>query len=175
MAFMGAGIDASCRRLFKPVAQSPRRLRCNAAAVNSSALTKAVQLSKASHCLPRAFSKLIALLVLLHLCGGHWNVLQTVAWVGMIVDYAEREASLPVAIEKTFDGQHPCSLCEAVKHGRDEEQKRSVAKVTVKMDAVLAAATELPEPAHTALRFSIVDEWEAPVSFPPPSPPPLAA
>jgi hypothetical protein len=54
--------------------------------------------------------------------GGHWAVLQTVAWGTMIVDYSQH-ASLGEAVQKTFDGQHPCGLCTQIQKSRDTEKK----------------------------------------------------
>lgn len=55
--------------------------------------------------------------------GLHWAVLQTVAWTGMIVSYS-RDASFTEAVTKTFDGEHPCTMCKVIKRGRAEEKQR---------------------------------------------------
>lgn len=55
--------------------------------------------------------------------GAHWALLQSVAWVGMIVHFT-REDSFTEAWSKTFDGQHPCAMCKAIHQGRAEEKKR---------------------------------------------------
>lgn len=54
------------------------------------------------------------------LVGGHVAVLQTVAWVGMVSARVTSEG-FSGALESTFDGQHPCRLCLAAKHLRDNE------------------------------------------------------
>lgn len=54
--------------------------------------------------------------------GTHWALLQSVAWVGMIVSYSER-APLKEALVQTFDGKHPCCLCKAIAAGKKSEQK----------------------------------------------------
>ena len=41
--------------------------------------------------------------------GGHYALLQTVAWTTMVNDFS-RTGSLSMAVEKTFDGRHPCPL-----------------------------------------------------------------
>ena len=63
----------------------------------------------------------LCLLALLATLGGHWLVLQSVAWACMIHDFSKQE-SLRSAIVKTFDGQHPCRLCLSVQAGRQQEQ-----------------------------------------------------
>jgi len=55
--------------------------------------------------------------------GLHWAFLQTVAWAGMIVRYAQ-EAPVTVALAKTFDGEHPCKLCTQITKAKQSEQKR---------------------------------------------------
>ena len=49
--------------------------------------------------------------------GAHWIVLQSVAWAGMVINYSQN-APLTVALQKTFDGAHPCKLCKVVEEGR---------------------------------------------------------
>lgn len=56
--------------------------------------------------------------------GGHWALLQSLAWSRMLVDYS-RDSSLSSAIAKTFDGQHPCPMCKEVEKGRAEDEKQA--------------------------------------------------
>lgn len=119
-------------------------------------------------------SRLIVFFAALQILGGHWAALQTVAWAGMLAKYARGE-TLVVAIEKTFDGDHPCGLCKVVKTGRDEEQKQQVAKVVVKLEAVLGSVLETPTP-HEAqwTYFARVLGMDARWLVPPTPPPQLA-
>lgn len=83
--------------------------------------------------------------------GGHWALLQTAAWCGMAVSYS-RQAPLRLALERTFDGQHPCSLCLVVRKGRAEEKRLPAAAPTVKVEApALPASVDAP-PAPEAPR-----------------------
>jgi hypothetical protein len=52
-------------------------------------------------------SKLVLALALAGSIGLHWAFLQAVAWTGMVASYA---CILPIseALQKTFDGKHPC-------------------------------------------------------------------
>jgi hypothetical protein len=74
--------------------------------------------------------------VLVLFLGLHWALLQAVAWTGMLINYS-RDASLTEAVTQTFDGEHPCKLCNAIKQGRAEEKKqeqrqpKSVSKLDV--------------------------------------------
>ena len=54
--------------------------------------------------------------------GLHWGFLQSVAWVGMVVNYSQ-SGTVTEALTKTFDGKHPCPLCKAVAAGKAEEEK----------------------------------------------------
>ena len=60
---------------------------------------------------------LLALLAILASYGGHWGVLQTVAWSGMVIQYS-RDAGLVQGIQDTFDGEHPCSLCTQISEAK---------------------------------------------------------
>ncbi len=48
-------------------------------------------------------------------------VLQGVAWVGMAVSYSVSEGSVTAGLSKTFDGEHPCPLCVAVRKSTQEK------------------------------------------------------
>ena len=90
-------------------------------------------------------SKGVLVLALCVTLGFHWALLQSVAWVGMIVNYS-RQSSLRVAVCKTFDGQHPCALCKLVKAGKQDERKPEARQDTTKLDlfAERAEAFEFP-------------------------------
>jgi hypothetical protein len=55
--------------------------------------------------------------------GLHWGFLQSVAWVGMVVNYS-RDGGIGQALVKTFDGKHPCPLCKVIKNARAEEKQQ---------------------------------------------------
>ncbi|MCO5053617.1 MAG: hypothetical protein M9920_15160 [Verrucomicrobiae bacterium] len=54
--------------------------------------------------------------------GAHWALLQPIAWVGMMISYS-RDASFTEAVSKTFDGKHPCALCEVIQEGRQDSRQ----------------------------------------------------
>jgi hypothetical protein len=84
----------------------------------------------------RVAQAIIASLALLQLAGGHWGVLQTVAWINMFAQYVQ---NYPIAesLVKTLDPSKPCSLCVKIREARENEQQ-SPALVTAahKIDAV---------------------------------------
>ena len=120
------------------------------------------------HKLARA---LIALL-LISLIGGHWFVLQSVAWVGMFAKFSQT-GSFTVALVKTFDGKNSCRLCLAVKEGKKTEQKQNPIKVETKFEIfVWNAADESRVDSWTPTRFPILSELAAARHQKPPLPPP---
>lgn len=62
---------------------------------------------------------LVAMLLTL---GLHWHLLQSIAWARMLADYS-RTGSWTEALEKTFDGEHPCPLCLQIKASRQQEER----------------------------------------------------
>lgn len=120
-------------------------------------------------CIARA----LALLAAVQLLGGHWITLQSAAWIGMVVTYSQ-EDSLGVALKKTFDGEHPCGLCKAVKSGQSEDQKRQSAKVMVKFEAVLASTDQVYPCFATEMTYGDIEKHSLARNLTPPTPPPLA-
>ena len=41
----------------------------------------------------------------------------------MLHDYTQRTGSIAAAVEQTFDGQHPCALCEKIQLAKAKEHK----------------------------------------------------
>ena len=75
--------------------------------------------------------------------GGHLALLQGVAWANMIRDYS-RGGSLTQAVEKTFDGKHPCPLCKKIAAQRSHDEKAPVTvKAEKKAEVFLASASTL--------------------------------
>jgi hypothetical protein len=54
--------------------------------------------------------------------GGHWAVLQSVAWTNMLAQNL-RAATVCQSLQTTFDGDHPCCLCKAIAAGKKTEKK----------------------------------------------------
>src|SRR6185295_12505017 len=70
--------------------------------------------------------------------GGHWTLLQSVAWVTMAVNYSQT-APLNEALAKTFDGKHPCPICKLVTEGKKSERQQVLEKIVTKIDFFLTA------------------------------------
>lgn len=103
--------------------------------------------------------------------GAHWTLLQSVAWVGMAVSYSQN-GSFKEALEKTFDGKHPCKLCQLVAAGKKSEKQQEAQTLVTKIDFVLSS--------HSVVIYPLILE-ELPTHSPglpllrreaPPLPPP---
>jgi hypothetical protein len=75
---------------------------------------------------------------------GHLALLQTLAWGNMLVSYSQ-QASLAEAAQKTFDGEHPCSLCKVVSESKKQEKKKPLLKAEIKLDVTLPVAVGLAD------------------------------
>jgi hypothetical protein len=79
------------------------------------------------------------------LAGGHWGAMQTVAWSGMLWNYTQADGSLLSGVKKTFDGEHPCTMCDSIKTAKEKEQSKPVTLVSAKK------IESLPAPVCAAL------------------------
>jgi hypothetical protein len=69
--------------------------------------------------------RVLAVVALLNFAGAHWVVLQSIAWGGMLAKQA-RHSRLAEAVQKTFDGAHPCNLCKGISLAQEKEKKPPV-------------------------------------------------
>ncbi len=65
---------------------------------------------------------ILLILALLAATGGHWTVLQTVAWTNMLANNL-RSDSIAAALTKTFNGKNPCMMCKQISAGKKSEKK----------------------------------------------------
>ncbi len=70
----------------------------------------------------KRFGKIFLVLALVAMLGAHWALLQSVAWTAMLAGNLQ-SSSFQAAVEKTFDGKHPCPLCKAIAAGKKSERK----------------------------------------------------
>ena len=128
----------------------------------------------------RLFGCLVMSAALFLSAGGHWAMLQGVAWATMVHDFS-RNGSLTQAVEKTFDGKHPCAMCKKIAKAKHSEASGEKAPVTVKMDKkaevfVKAPGSELPMPVSRPFAYGpapFVSMTE--LCFAPPVPVPISA
>ncbi len=105
------------------------------------------------------FGRALFAIAALSICGGHWAVFQAVAWSSMLLQNS-READLTEAVTRTFDGQHPCDLCQQIKKGRQTEEKPERQLQLVKLTLFHEATTALlwmPPPRGWQWRMSDTD------------------
>ena len=84
-----------------------------------------------------SFARMLLVAALMVSIGAQWAILQSTAWLGMAVTYSLNEGSLSEGLSKTFDGDHPCPLCNLVEKGQKKEQKLPTKKADVKMELLL--------------------------------------
>jgi len=103
--------------------------------------------------------------------GGHWAVLQSVAWVGMFVKFSQSNPFKP-ALVKTFDGKHPCKLCLLIATGKKSEKKQETPKPSIKLDLFCWANSQAVSPAAFAHRTINAVTLISTLGDGPPKPPP---
>jgi len=98
------------------------------------------------------FARILLVAALMISIGAQWAVLQSAAWLGMAVTYTVKEGSLSEGLSQTFDGDHPCPLCNLVEEGQKKEQKLPTKKADAKMQMLLTVqSVVLMPPAPTYL------------------------
>lgn len=120
----------------------------------------------------RTFRQGVAVGMLLLLTGGHWGLLQVVAWTRMAIVYSRSE-SMPAALSHTFDGRHPCALCKLIRQTQPSPRQAELQQTVTRLDTPFAEglALRLPEPPDAGIAWTAdaVFPWR---SDPPPVPPP---
>jgi hypothetical protein len=117
------------------------------------------------------FSKLLLVLGLTFSLGLHWILLQSVAWMSMVVDYS-RSAPFHEAVAKALDGEHPCKLCKFVRAGQEKEKKQEFQKPVHKFEFLRGDGNgfqiALLPYAHGTARVTFLDaRGESPPTPPP--------
>jgi hypothetical protein len=87
----------------------------------------------------------LLVIALVAMIGGHWAVLQTVAWSTMLADNL-RVSSFSEAVERTFDGKHPCTLCKQISAGKKAEKKTEISFGIKKLEFVSNGVTQVFKP-----------------------------
>jgi len=119
--------------------------------------------------------KLMVVLALVLATGLHWAALQTVAWTTMLASNL-RSDTFAQAVDKTFDGRHPCCLCKAIAAAKRSGQKSETVSPTMKMEfPPLAKQMVLIPPARfekIPLQSTFADSLFSRPPVPPPRTPP---
>jgi len=116
----------------------------------------------------------LLIVALLAATGGHWALLQAVAWTNMLADNLQT-VSFSEALTRTFDGKHPCNLCHGIAAAKQSEKKSDLPNPGKKLEFT----SERPAFVFTAptafVLLTAPAEFFASWSEAPPTPPPLAA
>jgi len=108
--------------------------------------------------------------------GGHWAMLQSIAWTRMLADFSRTE-SFTCAVKKTFDGHHPCPMCLKIREGRAQEKKAlpflKWEKPPEFVPQTLHPTVPMP-PTTEQSAVPFVPTLHADFKFSPPKPPPRA-
>ena len=115
--------------------------------------------------------KWLIISLLIAAVGGHWAILQSVAWAQMLVRYSHG-TTLERGFTKTFSGKHPCKLCQLVKEGRKTERKQEMVKLDLKLEFTFVAGAALIEPPRPHQQPTATDEIAEARLHEPPTPPP---
>ncbi|HXT39426.1 MAG TPA: hypothetical protein VN887_05335 [Candidatus Angelobacter sp.] len=113
----------------------------------------------------------LAVVALTFALGGHWALLQSVAWVTMVAGYSQA-GPFKEALVNTFDGKHPCPICRFVAREKKSEQKQETQKLLTKLDFFLQpSGLTLYAPRRIPSHFSAVCFSDMPAEAPPTPPP----
>lgn len=128
---------------------------------------------------PSNFIKALGLpficLAMFVVAGGHWAVLQSVAWGQMLWSYSQQEGSVVAGAQKTFSGDAPCSMCETIAQAKAQEKKApAIFKMDKKTDLTLVAFDPLVSlPTPQEVFYPVVPGWLLTRSEAPPTPVPI--
>ena len=116
---------------------------------------------------------ILLILVLLAGTGAHWGALQSVAWTRMLAGNL-RTTSLVDAVVRTFDGQHPCSLCKVIASAKKTEKRMEFPQPLTKLEFPLATQSLLLVAPSRFQLVPVCDELVESLFHQPPTPPPRA-
>ena len=122
----------------------------------------------------RKASRFIVILALLASIGGHWALLQSVAWTRMLIERTHAD-SFATAVQTTLDGEHPCDMCKRITEGKQSEQQPEKSQVKVKMDLLCERRLIAIAPPSAPMIFQSGPTEGTPRAERPPVPPPRAA
>lgn len=122
----------------------------------------------------RKASRLLVILALLASVGGHWALLQSVAWTRMIIERTHTD-SFAAAVQTTLDGEHPCDMCQRITEGKQSEQQEEKVQVKVKLDMLCELRLIAIMPPSPPLNFPSSPTEGMPRAECPPVPPPRMA
>jgi len=131
--------------------------------------------------LKKLFQLLMVIFGCLHLTGGPHALVQSYAWISMIIQYSKNDG-IAKGVKDTFSGERPCHLCKKIDSIKKDESKQPLSK-DVDLSALAKFRTEclahevirLKPPRHVEHKQQPIlgsaawmSDWrESPVSTPP--------
>lgn len=117
------------------------------------------------------FARVLVVLALVASIGGHWALLQSVAWTQMLVERTQ-QASFGEAVKTTFDGAHPCAMCKRITDGKQKEQQPEQTLLKVKLEVIFERAVVAVFPPRPDVNFAHIEmsgeaRTERPALLPP--------
>jgi hypothetical protein len=106
--------------------------------------------------------------------GLHWSFLQSLAWTTMLADNL-RTTSFSAALQRTFDGKHPCPLCKAIAQGKKSEKKSDALLPLKKFEGLNQVVAIVVSPPASFPTIEAQETFFATFAHAPPTPPPRAA
>lgn len=117
--------------------------------------------------------QVLLVVALLVATGGHWALLQTVAWTNMLA-HNLRTTSMVDALANTFDGRHPCELCKDISAAKKSEKKSDLPNAGKKLEFVCARPAFVFFTPTDYYLLTMPAELMASWVETPPTPPPIA-
>ena len=113
----------------------------------------------------------VLVVALLAATGTHWALLQTVAWTGMLASNLH-DGSFVEAVEKTFDGKHPCCLCKQIAAGKKSEKKTEFPMQLKRLEFLFATPQFVFSAPTLYWCFATANPLSKSICHTPPTPPP---
>jgi hypothetical protein len=119
----------------------------------------------------RRLTHVIVLAAFVFSLGGHWYLLQGLAWMNMIREYSQ-VVPLPEAVGMTFSGKYPCSICKAIADHQTSDQHKAFAVDKNDKKFPLPSELTISQPAIAAFLYPDFASHLQLRSEAPPTPPP---
>ena len=117
--------------------------------------------------------KILLICLLLAATGGQTALLQCVAWTSMLAGNL-RTTSVSQAVQNTFDGNHPCPLCQAIARAKSTEKKSEATVPATRLEFLPLSCPFLVKNTANFERVPVAGEFADTRTCKPSIPPPRA-
>jgi hypothetical protein len=100
----------------------------------------------------RRIGRVAIVFALCGVIGLQWAALQSIAWTAMLIEYS-KHSTVCYAIQRTFDGAHPCSLCHAVSKAKSSEKKSDLQSSFVRLDMICPGSVSIAQRSFAPVVF----------------------